>query len=202
MFLLPFKISDGTENMQADLSMLCDWQDYPDLPRLRFYGWKGEWFSCGMSQDEQSVRRAIAPSANLVKRPTGGGIVDHRNDITYALVVGRNHKLSETKAGESYKTVHTLIAEALNELGFDANVLQSQAQAHGKIYACFDNPAQFDTVLAGGVKVAGAAQKRNKFGILFQGSIDYSKLGPVSKEDVREAVAEKFSALLGKIENI
>jgi len=36
--------------------------------------------------------------------------------------------------------------------------------------ACFENPAQYD-LLAAGHKIAGAAQRRSRFGMLHQGSV-------------------------------
>jgi lipoate-protein ligase A len=45
------------------------------------------------------------------------------------------------------------------------------AQSSGKVSdACFENPVAFD-LLADGIKIAGAAQRRTQRGLLHQGSI-------------------------------
>ena len=194
MFLLPFKISPGEENMRLDLEMLSGWRELPDRPRLRFYGWDGQWFSCGISQNPSEVKELLPPGANLVRRPTGGGIVDHRNDITYALAVGRNMPLSEMHAAESYKIVHAAIAAAMDEIGLKGVSLAGipPAQKNGPLYSCFECPAQFDAVLSDGSKLAGAAQKRNRFGILFQGSLKWLPHWG-KKRSAMDAVAKKFA---------
>jgi hypothetical protein len=58
---------------------------------------------------------------------------------------------------------------------------------------CFQRAELYDVVnTVNGTKIAGAAQKRNKHGLLFQGSIEKNSVGPVDWEDF----AERFTAAL------
>jgi len=60
---------------------------------------------------------------------------------------------------------------------------------------CFQRAELYDVVHATtGAKIAGAAQKRNKHGLLFQGSIEKSALGPVDWDDF----SARFTAALGR----
>src|SRR5690606_12781101 len=106
-------------------------------------------------------------------RPTGGGIVDHRDDWTYALVLPRNHPLEEVRATSSYRAVHEALAGAMREQGVPAALKPATDPAEDSLPGvCFQRAEVFDVVEEhSGNKIAGAAQKRNKHGLLFQGSI-------------------------------
>jgi len=121
------------------------------------------------------VRGQLPPEErlDLCRRPTGGGIVDHRRDWTYALVIPREHDWWEARATESYRAVHACLAQAFQELGQPA-VVKTQADPAPEAGpgVCFERAELHDVVHGrSGVKIAGAAQKRNKHGLLMQGSI-------------------------------
>jgi lipoate-protein ligase A len=120
----------------------------------------------------------VEPPFELCRRATGGGVVDHRNDWTYALVIPRGHPLEERPATHSYREIHEALAAALREQGVDAVTkpcVEEPAEVEkpaGPAGVCFQCAEIYDVVRAGdGAKIAGAAQKRNKHGLLFQGSI-------------------------------
>jgi hypothetical protein len=127
------------------------------------------------------VRTQLPRDANpneICRRPTGGGVVDHRDDWTYALVIPRGYALEELRAPESYRRVHECLAKALRAQGVIAAVKTSckppaeGEQACGPAGVCFQRAELYDVVNeTTGEKIAGAAQKRNKHGLLFQGSL-------------------------------
>jgi len=93
--LLPHRTAGAAENMAADFLLL---QRYPEPAHARFrhYDWRGPAFTFGYGQKIAYVRdqlAALAPGEHpdLTRRPTGGGVVDHRNDWTFALVIPRGH---------------------------------------------------------------------------------------------------------------
>jgi lipoate-protein ligase A len=132
----------------------------------------------------------------LCRRPTGGGIVDHREDWTYALVIPRGHPLEDVRASQSYRAIHEALAGALKCQ--DAIVaLKPAVEESGDANAgvCFQRAEIFDVVHARtGAKVAGAAQKRNKHGLLFQGSIWRPAVGVEIDWDVFQ---DDFTAEIG-----
>jgi lipoate-protein ligase A len=99
--------------------------------------------------------------------------VYHREDWTFALVIPRGHPLEELRATQSYRVTHEALAEALRAQGVDAITKQIVDDTdEAGVGVCFQRAEVFDVVHAStGRKIAGAAQKRNKHGLLFQGSI-------------------------------
>src|SRR5690606_39065461 len=102
--VLPERHDSAAGNMAADFLLL---QRYPAETHARFrsYGWHRPAFTFGYSQKIAWVREQVAPFApvELCRRPTGGGLVDHRQDWTYALVIPRGHALYDARAVESYR---------------------------------------------------------------------------------------------------
>lgn len=174
LHVLPERIAGAAENMAADFLLL---QRYPQPAdaRFRHYGWRRPAFTFGYAQKIGFVRAHLPAGEpfDLCRRPSGGGIVDHRDDWTYALVVPRGHPLEELRASVSYQAVHEALAAALRAQGVAA-VTQAVAPEPDDETAgvCFQRAEIHDVVEAGsGRKIAGAAQKRNKHGLLFQGSL-------------------------------
>ncbi|MDF9828056.1 lipoate-protein ligase A [Ereboglobus sp. PH5-5] len=174
--ILPMRTGGAAENMAADFLLL---KRYPERGHARFrhYGWRSAAFTFGYSQKLEYVRSQLPPEEegpfDLCRRATGGGVVDHREDWTYALVIPREHALCEVPAPESYRVVHECIADALAAMGENV-VLKKEAAAEGEGLptVCFERPERYDVIhLDTGAKIAGAAQKRAKEGMLFQGSI-------------------------------
>jgi len=99
---------------------------------------------------------------------TGGGIVPHGEDITYTITAPADHPLGRMTARESYQTIHATIARWLAAHGKPAELAGAAADRGNGV--CFESPVEAD-VLASGQKLAGAAQRRTKEGLLIQGSI-------------------------------
>lgn len=156
----------GPDNMAVDEWMLETARE----PVIRVYGWQGNWGSLGyfMALDEA---RASFPGESLswVRRWTGGGVVNHTDDWTYTLVVPSGHALAGLRGAESYRLVHEALAAVLAREGACVR-LSTGAESTG-VAACFQNPVGYDVVDAGAGKVAGAGQRRTRFGLLHQGSV-------------------------------
>jgi lipoate-protein ligase A len=202
--VLPARTGGAAENMAADFMML---QRYPSAgaARYRHYGWRSPSFTFGYSQKISFVRGQLPAGGHfdLCRRPTGGGIVDHRDDWTFSLVIPRGHPLEEARATQSYRAVHEALAGVLAEAGVPA-VLKARsdpapgAEPGGPAGVCFEKSEMFDVVHAGsGAKIAGGAQKRNKRGLLFQGSVWRPAAGSVDWEGVAERLPERLASMLG-----
>ncbi|MDX2185649.1 MAG: lipoate--protein ligase family protein [Opitutaceae bacterium] len=181
---LPVRSGGAAENMAADFLLL---KRYPQsgYARVRHYGWHRPACTFGYSQKIDYVRSQLAggETVELCRRPTGGGVVDHRNDWTYALVLPPGHDLFEAPAPRSYRAVHEIIATLLAAKGEPVELKES-CEPSGEECApgpgvCFKKPELFDVLRRDdGRKVAGAAQKRTKQGLLFQGSLARSAVSP------------------------
>lgn len=136
-------------------------------PVLRFYGWTEPAATFGYSQRYGEVESwtTLRP---LIRRITGGGLVPHDADWTYSLIFPPAHPWYELAAAESYRRLHEWVAAAFSAVELPAEL--SECCAKESPGQCFAGAEKFD-VLAGGRKIAGAAQKRNKLGLLIQGSV-------------------------------
>ncbi len=134
-------------------------------PLLRVYRWSAPAVSIGFFQ---KFSPELAPGRPIVRRPTGGGLVDHARDATYTVVVPPGHALYRMPTAESYRVIHEAVAAALQRIGVPARLAPCCAPERSGV--CFAAPVKFD-VVADGRKVAGAAQRRLKRGLLHQGSI-------------------------------
>ena len=122
----------------------------------------------------------------LVRRPTGGGLVPHDADWTYSLVFPQGHWWYACRATESYRRVHEWIRAAFARL--DVPTELSPSCRKGLPGQCFVGMEQFD-ILWQGKKIAGAAQRRNRQGLLIQGSVQPPPLS-LAKADWQEAMCD------------
>jgi lipoate-protein ligase A len=153
-------------NMALDEALL---QLAPELghPVLRFYGWLEPAATFGYSQHYAEVEK-LTLLRPLVRRPTGGGLVPHDTDWTYSLVFPAGHYWHGLKAVESYRRVHEWIRDAFAKINVATSLSPtSQKEIPGQ---CFIG-AEKDDVLWHGRKIAGAAQRRTRGGLLIQGSV-------------------------------
>jgi lipoyl(octanoyl) transferase len=180
---------DAAFNMALDEALL---ENVSQLgkPVLRFYGWTEPAATFGYFQKLSEVERAthLRP---LIRRPTGGGIVPHDVDWTYSFVVPPNHEWYLLKAIESYRRIHEWIQNAFTKLEIETELAPCcKKSLPGQ---CFVGHEKFD-LLWHGKKNAGAAQRRNKSGLLIQGSVQPPV--PLKRGDwenaMREVVRENF----------
>jgi len=138
-----------------------------ERPVLRLYAWNEPAASFGYFQKIAEIEKATLLRP-LIRRPTGGGLVPHQADWTYSLAFPPGHPWHALHARESYEKVHQWILRSLARLGFAAELAPCcRQELPGQ---CFAGYEQFD-VLMRGRKIAGAAQRRTRSGLLIQGSL-------------------------------
>jgi lipoate-protein ligase A len=153
-------------------------------PALRIYRWSEPAVSFGYFGGVAEAEKVAAGRA-LVRRWTGGGIVEHGEDVTYTLMVPREHAFCLHSPAESYRLIHEVICEVLAGEGIHAEVVPVADTCGGG--ECFANPVLYD-VVANGRKIAGAAQRRTRWGLLHQGSILAGRELPGFAESVTRAL--------------
>jgi lipoate-protein ligase A len=157
---------DYAFNMALDEALL---QAAPRLgrPVLRFYSWTEPAASFGYFQKYAEIEQ-ITRLRPLVRRPTGGGLVPHDVDWTYSLAFPPIDDWYRLSATASYRRVHEWIRAAFTQL----NRTTELAPAARKTLPgqCFQGHEMHD-LLCRGRKIAGAAQRRTRDGLLIQGSV-------------------------------
>lgn len=136
-------------------------------PVLRFYSWTEAAASFGYFQKHAEIEK-MTLLRPLVRRPTGGGLVPHDADWTYSLICPPQDPWYALRATESYQRVHEWIQAAFLRLGITAELAPcSRKSLPGQ---CFVGHEKSD-VLWHDRKIAGAAQRRTRHGLLIQGSV-------------------------------
>src|SRR5476651_1723696 len=188
-FLLNSGKCDAAFNMALDEALL-EAAMRLGKPVLRFYGWTEPAATFGYFQKFSDVERAthLRP---LIRRPTGGGIVPHDADWTYSAVFPPGHEWHLLKAEESYRRIHDWLRLAFAEMKIKTELARFQKAESGKRKAeipgaCFTGHEKSD-LLWRGKKIAGAAQRRNKSGLLIQGSIQ-PPTASVARKDWEDAM--------------
>jgi lipoate-protein ligase A len=120
--------------------------------------------------------------------------VPHDADWTYSFVVPPDHEWHSLAAVESYRRVHEWIQGAFAKLNVVTDLASyCKKSAPGE---CFVGHEKSD-VLWNGKKIAGAAQRRNKLGLLIQGSVQPPPISPARADwenAMRETAQDQFNA--------
>ena len=176
LIILPNAFGDAATNMALDAALLYT------LPKgiaaFRHYGWTEPAITFGYTQRISEINATISEELHRCRRLTGGGIVDHRNDWTYALALQIDLPPAHQPATEFYATIHRCIQSALERQSIQSQ-LAPCPRACDKLPAkeltgpeqCFVQPTANDVIHLNGTKIAGAAMKRTREGLLVQGSI-------------------------------
>jgi lipoate-protein ligase A len=191
-------------NMAIDEMLL----ESATVPSIRFYCWQSPALSFGYFGKFADVA-IYADERDLVRRWTGGGIVLHEDDLTYSIVIPAGDQAFAESSIVIYESIHRGLCAALNVIGKRAlkaeladpgrSTIANPPAVSPKTYHCFANPVRAD-VMINGRKVAGAAQRRTRRGLLHQGSIqsisidsDFTErfAGTLSDDYSRREITEK-----------
>jgi lipoate-protein ligase A len=181
-------VRSAAMNMAIDEALL----ESVIVPTIRFYHWQSPALSLGYFGRFADVAR-YEHERNLVRRWTGGGIVFHGADLTYSIVIPASDRAFAESSMSIYEKIHYALCEALKKRGQPALVAAGADRggitgANDHSYNCFENPVRSD-VIVGSRKVAGAAQRRTRRGLLQQGSIQ----GIEVDNDLAQRFAETLS---------
>jgi lipoate-protein ligase A len=187
-------------NMAIDEALL----ETAIVPTIRFYRWRSPALSFGYFGRFSDVT-IYAAERDLVRRWTGGGIVFHGDDLTYSIVIPSSDPVFDESSIAIYEGIHRALCGALAKTGQRAVVAggvdpaglsaATRAAVNASGYNCFANPVRAD-VMMDGRKIAGAAQRRTRRGLLQQGSIQ----GFARKTDLAQKFAQALSANCSEFE--
>ena len=142
---------------------------------LRFFNWREKPSATfGYAQFVKSVRAQLESAGieEYTRRPTGGGIVLHKDDLTFSLVF--NSPMLENPR-VIYAALHGFIKEELLQIKTGISAYESASDyrpaAGGNALSCFQNPVKDDLLNSSGDKILGGAIRRFGSRVLYQGSL-------------------------------
>ena len=164
-------------------------------PLLRLYEWDREAVSIGYVQ---KLAKVPADRGEIVRRPTGGGIVYHKHHFTYTAVLPNSHWIvKDTRPVESYAWLNKCVQASLKLLKVNSNLFASEipksVDRAGMV--CFVTPTKYD-LLAEDKKIAGSAQRRAREGMLHQGSIEMENIDQFDTQRMRQVLPQGFAEVI------
>ncbi|MDD5199730.1 MAG: hypothetical protein PHC88_07990 [Terrimicrobiaceae bacterium] len=175
--------ASGAEHMALDEVMLR----LADRPLLRVYRWTRREVTFGYPQRWEEAK-IFAGARPATRRCTGGGFVEHGEDVTVALAVPTAHPFGRIAPQEAYRRIHEAIRAVLG-----GGIRLAGAADCSSGAACFSSPAQCD-LLKEGRKILGGAQRRSRDGFLYQGSVQ----GIGAPPDFGERLAAEMARFAAK----
>ncbi len=199
--LLPER--SGASHMRTDIDLFKAFESGNKTSTLRIYSWQPKCISCGYSQDmerELDVKKAKAQGWDIVKRPTGGGIVFHNEaEVTYSLVTEIDNPKLPKGLVPAYKKISEAVVFALRSLGVGAGIRESNVERRAlNVGLCFAVPAEYEIVCQGR-KIVGSAQKRGRRALLQQGSIFVRNMAANELELLKKSGQEYNSISLEQV---
>lgn len=176
--VLPYELNDGPAQMALDEALLEHVADRPEAAYLRTYQWRQPTLSLGYFQHLGEVEAEPRwRSVPLVRRPTGGGAIWHRHELTYALVTPARSARAQPHSA-LYRAVHAMFLAGLRDHGLPAERRGQDgrrpdvpaAQPGQRPFLCFTD-RDADDIVSAGFKIVGSAQRRRAGAILQHGSL-------------------------------
>jgi lipoate-protein ligase A len=164
--------ADGAMNMATDEAILEAVGRGDSPPTLRLYKFVPATASLGYFQklaNAVDIEACRARGYDVVRRPTGGRMVLHDDELTYAVIAPDNLPGLEQTVTESYHHLSEGLKAGLEFLGVDVSFAEQKPEGEGSA-ACFDAPSWYELNVAGR-KIVGSAQVRAHGGVLQHGSV-------------------------------
>ena len=164
-----------SENMAIDEAIFLGNIEKTSPPTIRFYDWNPPTASFGYNQKitkELDLNLLEKKGYAYIKRPTGGRLVLHKDEITYAVIAPAQGRLKGSVT-DSYSEISKPLALGLQNLGVNVELEKgtlssfSQKQA---IHPCFTSSARYELKYKN-KKIVGSAQYRKNNFLLQHGSI-------------------------------
>ena len=203
---------NGAWNMAVDEAVLEAVAAGEAPATLRFYAWSPPCISIGYAQKLQDfdLERLRADGVELVRRPSGGRAVLHKQELTYCLCITADDGRVSGGVLASYRRLSWGFMEGLRYLGLDSTLMEGEGGEQAVPAACFNAPSRYE-LTAAGRKIVGSAQWRHNGGVLQHGSVplnadvaelvNYMAVSEAERQAAREALrcrAGTLSAALGR----
>ncbi|MCM2357022.1 MAG: lipoate--protein ligase family protein [Geobacteraceae bacterium] len=168
---------DGAANMAVDEALLSSFAPERSAPVLRLYGWTPPALSLGRFQKGGEVldlERCAAAGVPVVRRITGGGVIFHADELTYAIVCAPRQIAAAATVKESFRILTSFLLRFYGKLGLKARYAVDHPPGGTRLGErtpfCFAGRESYD-ILIDGRKIGGNAQRRLRHAIFQHGSI-------------------------------
>jgi len=147
---------------------------------FRTYRWRGPAISLGRSNAVPvcTLRRLRRAGIEWVRRPTGGGILVHGFDASFAVAVPQDHPAMRGSMVERGRRLAAPVLDALRRLGYRPRFrpdVRRRASPQGPAPLCFLQESPLD-ILVKGRKVAAFAQRVTAGTVFQHGSVMVKRL--------------------------
>ncbi|MEM7600442.1 MAG: hypothetical protein AAF357_03380 [Verrucomicrobiota bacterium] len=160
-------VEEAAHHMAVDEAM-WEWTLAHDTAAARFFRWDRPAKTVGYFEAKKQ------PDSGAIRRITGGGLVEHGEDLTFAMAFPKSHPIANLPAPSCYRQLHQSLASSLRSAGLDLALAEAD---QGKLRAtepgrCFVSPVVSDLIDPKiGTKMGGGAQRRRRGGLIHQGSL-------------------------------
>ena len=164
-------VQSAAMNMAIDEAVLLHHLRGEAPPTLRVFRWSVPSISLGRFQSvEREILRDVCErqGVDLVRRPTGGRAVYHRDEFTYSIIISKRYGVPSGIVA-AYVYLAQGLQAALNLLGVRSELSDERINKHPSA-ACFASSTQAD-LTSGGFKLVGSAQVWKDDALLQQGSL-------------------------------
>lgn len=196
-------------HMEQDQSLLIDLEHHR-VPILHFYDFENESATYGYfikPEKYLNLENVEKQGLSLARRPTGGGITFHLTDFAFSVLLPSTHPHFSLNTLSNYAFINGIVRNVVIQfLGSEKEIQLLASENNESVdeatHFCMAKPTKYDIIL-NGRKIAGAAQRLTKFGLLHQGTIalhlpDDEYLKKILKSDAVLNCMKKNSSLLLK----
>ena len=171
-------VSDKTNpylNMAIDEAIYNGITTGQSPPTIRFYDWEPATFTYGYNQileDELDIQFLQSSKYLYVRRPTGGRLVLHEDEVTYAIISPLQGAMSG-QLTETFLRISKALMIGLQKMGVFAELERGEltsAEQRQAVNPCFSSSSRFELTWKK-KKIVGSAQTRNSSAFLQHGSI-------------------------------
>jgi len=174
--------NDASFNMALDEAISEAVRRGLSPPTLRFYQWNRPSVTIGCFQKASDIDIYYCKKMGypVVRRPTGGRAILHKDELTYSLSAGFDTDIFKGSLREDYAIISNVLLNSLRLCGIEARVDYSKRRQPSRDPVCFRS-ISYGEIMIEDRKVIGNAQKRFDNGFIQQGSIPMS----IDKEEVK-----------------
>jgi len=193
------KKNDPAYNMALDEAILMSVIEKKSPPTIRFYDWNPPTASCGYNQtaeNEVDFEILAKKGYEFIRRPTGGRLVLHKDEVTYSVIAPLDGFLGGSVT-HTYSQISKALAKGLHLMGIDVILEKGSLSSSHQREAgnpCFTSTSRYELAYKR-KKIVGSAQVRKENCFLQHGSVllhenqgEVGKILPKLTDDKKEKI--------------